>query len=68
MSVTYNGTMNDVLGALWWVGVREIDFTDANGADVDVQFDPHMNVVTIDTTAGSEFIVMTPTVLSNWPL
>lgn len=66
--VTYSGTINDVLGALWWTRVQEIDFVDSNGIDVNVLFNPDMNIVTIDTIAGSEMIVMTPTNPGIWPL
>lgn len=66
--IVYSGTINDVLGALWWVGVGEIAFTDLNANPVNISWHPDMNIVTIDTSVRSEMIVMVPTNLSNWPL
>lgn len=64
--ITYTGTINDVLGSLWWLGMSQVSFIDANGIPVDIQWAANMNVAVVDAGPASEMIVMTPTNLINW--
>lgn len=45
--IAYSGTINDVLGSLWWIGVKEVEFVDANNHRVKIDWWWNVNMVTI---------------------
>lgn len=65
--ISYTGTINDVVGSMGWLGIASIEFKDSIAGMVEVNWSRNSNVVTIDTTIGTETMIIEFTNPNNLP-
>lgn len=65
MEITYQGSINDVLGCMWNLGVEHAEFGDKIAGYTVVSWSTEFNSVHIDTDSGSRTIVLVPTQFPN---
>lgn len=65
MEITYEGSINDVLGCMWNLGVQHAEFGDKIAGYTVVSWSSEFNSVHIDTDFGSRTIVLVPTQFPN---
>ena len=65
--IVYQGTINDVLGAMWWQGFTHLEVEDTNGGDVIIDWEVETNICKIQTDYGSETMVLEWTAPTNLP-
>lgn len=65
VEITYQGTINDVLGCMWNLGVEHAEFGDKIAGYTVVSWSTEFNSVHIDSDMGSRTIVLVPTQLPN---
>jgi hypothetical protein len=65
--ITYTGSSNDVLGALWMLGLTDITLNQPNIGEVKILWKDEVNMVTIETPLGSETMVLEFTAPQNLP-